>query len=129
MSRSPSRVKNSSKASIVADSGASSVAKPPVAITRASAPISSRMRATRPSTSDDVAEDEARLDRVDGVLADDLRRADQLDARQLGGRASRARRSEMPSPGEITPPRYSPFAETQSKVVAVPKSTTMQASW
>ena len=28
-------------------------------------------------------------------------------------------------PGKITPPRYSPFFETQSKVVAVPKSTAM----
>jgi hypothetical protein len=32
----------------------------------------------------------------------------------------------MPRPGVITPPRYSPFPDTQSKVVAVPKSTTMQ---
>ena len=28
-------------------------------------------------------------------------------------------------PGQITPPMYSPFADTQSNVVAVPKSTTM----
>src|SRR6266705_833282 len=29
----------------------------------------------------------------------------------------------MPIPGQITPPMYSPFFDTQSKVVAVPKST------
>jgi len=29
----------------------------------------------------------------------------------------------MPIPGAIAPPRYSPFAETAQKVVAVPKST------
>ena len=37
--------------------------------------------------------------------------------------------SEMPIPGVMTPPRYSPRPETQSNVVAVPKSTTMQALW
>ena len=31
---------------------------------------------------------------------------------------------EMPMPGQIAPPRYSPFGVTTSKVVAVPKSTT-----
>ena len=31
----------------------------------------------------------------------------------------------MPRPGAITPPRYSPRAEMASKVIAVPKSTTM----
>ena len=31
--------------------------------------------------------------------------------------------AEIPMPGQITPPMYSPFADTQSKVVAVPKST------
>ena len=30
---------------------------------------------------------------------------------------------EIPMPGKIAPPRYSPSRETQSKVVAVPKST------
>ena len=30
------------------------------------------------------------------------------------------------SPGEMIPPRYSPFALTASKVMAVPKSTTTQ---
>ena len=30
-------------------------------------------------------------------------------------------------PGAIRPPRYSPFSDTQSKVVAVPKSMTTQA--
>ena len=52
-----------------------------------------------------------------------------------GGRASstrcsRAARENRASalictPGVITPPRYSPFGVTQSKVVAVPKSTTI----
>ena len=51
------------------------------------------------------------------------------------GRASSTRRSWAPRapsastetsmPGAMAPPRYSPFAETASNVVAVPKSTTM----
>ena len=45
-------------------------------------------------------------------------------------RGSRAARwnnasAEICGPGQITPPRYSPFAEIASNVVAVPKSTTM----
>ncbi len=34
---------------------------------------------------------------------------------------------EMPIPGAMAPPRYSPRAEMASKVVAVPKSTTTSA--
>ena len=32
---------------------------------------------------------------------------------------------EISMPGKIAPPRYSPFSEMTSKVVAVPKSTTI----
>src|SRR5271156_2725316 len=51
-----------------------------------------------------------------------------------GNRAARANNAsdEIPNPGAITPPRYSPFAEITSNVIAVPKSTTMQGppySW
>ena len=44
-----------------------------------------------------------------------------------GRRAARWKRASalMPTPGQITPPRYSPFLVTTSKVVAVPKSTTI----
>src|SRR5439155_23473684 len=44
-----------------------------------------------------------------------------------GSRAARANRAsaEIPSPGAMTPPRYSPFAEITSNVIAGPKSTTM----
>ena len=52
-----------------------------------------------------------------------------------GGRANSTRGSfeaewasasmEMLIPGQIAPPRYSPFCDTASNVVAVPKSTTM----
>src|SRR5271155_3754631 len=44
-----------------------------------------------------------------------------------GNRAARANNAsdEIPNPGAITPPRYSPFAEITSNVIAVPKSTTM----
>ena len=40
-------------------------------------------------------------------------------------RAETARRRKSARPGQITPPRYSPFAVTASSVVAVPKSTTI----
>jgi hypothetical protein len=44
-----------------------------------------------------------------------------------GRRAARWKRASAltPTPVQITPPRYSPFLVTTSKVVAVPKSTTM----
>ena len=44
-----------------------------------------------------------------------------------GRRAARwnSASAEICGPGQITPPRYSPRAEMASKVVAVPKSTTM----
>ena len=44
-----------------------------------------------------------------------------------GSRAARwnSASAEMPMPGQITPPIYSPAAEIASNVVAVPKSTTM----
>ena len=35
---------------------------------------------------------------------------------------------EISIPGAITPPTYSPAAETASKFVEVPKSTTMQGA-
>ena len=45
----------------------------------------------------------------------------------LGSFAARVKRASAAicTPGAITPPRYSPFGLTTSKVVAVPKSTTM----
>jgi hypothetical protein len=72
----------------------------------------------------DVAVVEADLDVVDGAGADDLGGLADLDA----GQAARVKSAsaEMPSPGAMAPPRNSPLAETTSKVVAVPMSTTMQ---
>ena len=49
-SRRPSSVRNPSTSSIVCECGATRSARPPVATTRASAPSSSRMRPTIPST-------------------------------------------------------------------------------
>ena len=51
-------------------------------------------------------------------------------ARSIRGcelRVRPGRLSEISTPGPITPPRYSPSAETTSKLVQVPKSTTTQA--
>ena len=42
-------------------------------------------------------------------------------------RARSAPSSEISTPGAIAPPRYSPSAETASKLIPVPKSTTTQA--
>ena len=44
-----------------------------------------------------------------------------------GSFAARAKRASalIWMPGAITPPRYSPLPDTQSNVVAVPKSTTI----
>ena len=48
----------------------------------------------------------------------------------LTRRAARAKRAsiEISMPGASTPPAYSPAAETTSKFVDVPKSTTMQGA-
>ena len=48
-----------------------------------------------------------------------------------GRRAARAKRAsaEMPRPGAMAPPKNSPLRLMQSKVVAVPKSTTMMGGW
>ena len=72
-----------------------------------------------------VAVDDARLHRVHGVAPDDARRLGDLDARAAS--AARVKRASalIWRPGARTPPRYSPLGVTQSKVVAVPKSTTM----
>src|SRR6267378_1841147 len=50
----------------------------------------------------------------------------------ISTRESRAARvksasADIPIPGASTPPRYSPFAEMASKLIAVPKSTTIHA--
>ena len=47
----------------------------------------------------------------------------------LGSLAARSASAstEISTPGLMIPPRYSPASETGSQVMAVPKSTTMQA--
>ena len=49
---------------------------------------------------------------------------------ELTSRAARAKRASIETsiPGASTPPMYSPAAETTSKFVDVPKSTTMQGA-
>ena len=64
------------------------------------------------------------LQRLDGVLRDHRPRAEQLDLAQLGARRPSASR-EISMPGAMAPPTYSPRGATTSKVVAVPKSTTI----
>src|SRR5579883_2131640 len=48
----------------------------------------------------------------------------------LCSRAARANSAsaEMPIPGAITPPKYSPFSDTASNVMAVPKSDDARAA-
>ena len=67
------------------------------------------------------------LDRVDGISPDHFFGFDDLDARQFR-RALKQRFQRNRQPGAMAPPMYSPFLEIKSMVVAVPKSTMMQAS-
>ena len=53
-----------------------------------------------------------------------LRGSTSSTRRSAAARANSASRL-MSMPGKMAPPRYSPLAEMASKVVAVPKSTTM----
>src|SRR5579875_3256779 len=73
------------------------------------------------------AVDHARADRLDRRLADQRPRRDRdVNLRQRPARSVSAS-SAISRPGMMIPPRYSPCAETGSKVIAVPKSTTMHA--
>src|SRR5579875_523381 len=71
--------------------------------------------------------DGAGLDGLDGGPAHHVAGLHQLHLRSMEARAKRASRL-ISIPGRITPPRYSPWGETTSKVVAVPKSTTMRGA-
>ena len=72
----------------------------------------------------DVAPEQTGLHGADGVGADHPRRLADIDPRQLRGALEQRVRGNLRT-GTNTPPRYSPFADTASKVVAVPKSITM----
>ena len=84
------------------------------------------MRRTMPFDQADVAVEQAGLHRPDGRAADD---GGGLRTSTRGSRAARwnSASAEMFTPGQMTPPRYSPRAVIASKVVAVPKSTTISA--
>ena len=99
-----------------------SLARPPVATNLESRPVQPQCaRGFRPRGQVSVVE--AALDADHGVLPMTL------GGLRISTRARRAARensasAEIPSPGAITPPQYSPCAEMTSNVVAVPKSTT-----
>lgn len=64
------------------------------------------------------------LERLDGVLGDDRAGPQQLDLAQLGAAVAERLQGD-PDARRDGAPTYSPRAEITSKVVAVPKSTTM----
>ena len=71
------------------------------------------------------AEDEPRLERLHRRLP--ITRSGATNRSTFGSRAARANSAsiEISIPGASTPPANSPAAETTSKFVDVPKSTTM----
>ena len=73
------------------------------------------------------AVDEPGLEPADRRLADHRRRREKST---LTRRAARAKRASIETsiPGASTPPTYSPSGETMSKLVEVPKSTTMHGA-
>ena len=110
---------------MVSQNGTIAWARPPVAISVGSPPSSASIRRATPSISPGEAEDHPGLDRprVDLPIA--------VSGSPSSIRAIRAPRSvsavsEISTPGAIAPPRYSPSAETASKLIPVPKSTTTQ---
>jgi hypothetical protein len=80
-----------------------------------------RAPALRPSRR---SPEQSRLHRADRRRPTTRRLAD-VDARQARRALETARPREIWTPGQIAPPRYSPFALIASSVVAVPKSTTI----
>ena len=100
-------------------------ARPPVAITTAAR----RPRARR--ACDAPARRPSRRNRRTAPTASRQPcSADDVAGLRTSTRGRRAARwksasAEIPMPGQITPPRYSPPREMTSKVVPVPKSTTM----
>ena len=77
----------------------------------------------------DIAPVDAGLHGGHGVLADHRLGARRSPRAAAGRRPGAAPRRDRLMPGAITPPSKSPFSPTMSKVVAVPKSTTISAPW
>ena len=100
----PSSVRNSSTSSIVVDcvamSGAEAARREHAALPVVLVPDAR----DEPVDQADVAVDDARLHRVDGVAADHARRPRDLDARELRGVRAQSASGEMPMPGAMTPP-------------------------
>ena len=112
---------------MVSQNGTIAWARPPVAISVGSPPSSASIRRATPSIS--PAKPKITPDwiapRVDLPIA--------VSGAPSSIRPIRAPRSvsavsEISTPGAIAPPRYSPSAETASKLIPVPKSTTTQVS-
>src|SRR5262249_37249990 len=126
--RSPSSVRDGSTRTIETVCGAIRSASPPVAIAGASgAARSARISRTMPSPCP-----------AKPYTIPDCRAPTVVFAITVGGsakstRTSRAARAnsasmEISIPGASTPPTYSPSGETTSKLVDVPKSTTMHGA-
>ena len=124
MMRRPSRVSQGSWCSMVDVYGPMSPARPPVATT-VHGPISSSQPPAQSVHLGREAVDDARpapTRRCSWPARCEARPA----RRGAGGRPGPTGPPERSRcPGTMMPPRYSPLAETTSKVVAVPKSTTM----
>jgi hypothetical protein len=121
--RSPCNVKKGSTCWIVSDTGATIWARPPVATT-AQSPSSFWKRRTMPSMSD--AKPYKMPDCSDSTvfLPITLRGSMSSTARNAAARPNNAS-IEISMPGAMAPPMNSPLAEMMSKLVPVPKSTTI----
>src|SRR5262245_54578671 len=119
----PWSVKSASTCSMSDVSGAITSARPPVAIQSAPPPSSSLMRRTSPSTMPTYPQNRP------ASIAPTVVRPITRDGFRTSMRGSRAARwksasAEICTPGQIAPPRYSPFAVIASSAVPVPQSTT-----
>ena len=124
--RRPFRVSRSSTSSIVSVKGTIAEARPPVARKRGLAQLvfdPPRDAVDQPGE----AEDEAGAGSRPGWSGRSPSRGSPRSMRGIRAARSISAVSEISRPGPIAPPRYSPSAETASKLIPVPKSTTTQA--
>src|SRR5436309_4296050 len=124
--RSPVRVRSGWTASISRASGATRLARPPVAITWGALPLghSALMRRTSPSTAS--AAPSRTPERMQSSVRRPITRSGGVSSVAGSLAVLRMRASDAGrTPGMITPPMKRPSPVMQSNVVAVPKSTTM----
>ena len=114
-----------STCSISADSGATTDARPPVASDRGGAAELRLHAAHQAFDHVDVSPEQSRIAWRRRCWCQSRAAVSARRCAAVSPRVETRLRRTACGPGQMTPPRYSPFADTASNVVAVPKSTTI----